>query len=635
MAEAFDLAAERLRVSNALVSGIGALDSEADAGRLLQSFADFLVGATPRFRLAWFFIGDPNDLAIRPQYCAGPQRAYGESLVIGRSRVYARGPVRRTLESGVPVVQRVPDTISGIQRLVPGVADWHRRALSAGVRSVLAMSFPLPNCDDKGLVVVYADREGYFDDLGLEPFVTVSRFVQIGLDRIGLREAEARGRDYLNRLSREDPLTGLLNRSGFEAAAREKQVADACAWVLLQLDIDDFSALNASAGSEVADEVLRETASRLSEFAGPNGLVARSGADDFMVAVPVSDLNVEAVARACQECLAKPAMVVEGRPLDVTAVVGATVVEMDETLEVSGRQRELAVAVSRARQEGGGGLCVYRRDAEVARGAPQGVLAAARAGLEARQFELWFQPQVTLGDKGQAIYGAEGLIRWRRGTQIVPPGEFIDAVERSPLIRDLGRYALAEALECLDGWGGAVAPRVAVNIGVRHLLDAAFTDEIDAAFERYPNVPSSAVTFEITERAALSDVDRVCEVLSRLRSRGLRIALDDFGTGHAALTHLQVLPLDYLKLDRSFVTDLDSNPARFAIAKGLLTTAKGLGLGVVAEGVEHPGEAVTLAELGCGIAQGFYYARPMPRSDFEAWCGEYGARMGREESARR
>ncbi len=111
------------------------------------------------------------------------------------------------------------------------------------------------------------------------------------------------------------------------------------------------------------------------------------------------------------------------------------------------------------------------------------------------------------------------------------------------------------------------------------MLDAAFTDEIDAAFERYPKVPSSAVTLEITERAALSDLDRVCEVLDRLRSRGLRIALDDFGTGHAALTHLQVLPLDYLKLDRSFVTDLDSDPARFAIAKGLLTTAKGLGLG--------------------------------------------------------
>ena len=175
-------------------------------------------------------------------------------------------------------------------------------------------------------------------------------------------------------------------------------------------------------------------------------------------------------------------------------------------------------------------------------------------------------------------------------------------------------------LESLDGWGGAFAPRVAVNIGVRHLLDAAFTDEIDAAFERCPNVPRSAVTLEITERAALSDLDRVCEVLDRLRSRGLRIALDDFGTGHAALTHLQVLPLDYLKLDRSFVTDLDRNPARFAIAKGLLTTAKGLGLGVVAEGVEQPGEAVTLAELGCGIAQGYYFARPMPRSDFEAWC---------------
>ncbi|MBA1149440.1 GGDEF domain-containing protein, partial [Ectothiorhodospiraceae bacterium WFHF3C12] len=309
-----------MRLSDSLVSAMHRLDSDSDADVLLQSFADLVVGATPHFKLAWFYIGDPEADAIRPAYNAGPRSDYGESLVVRRSAAELNGPVRRALGGGEPVNQNVPARLTALQRLLPGAARAQRAAVEAGVRAVLAMPFQLPNRPDWGLTVIYADTEGYFDRVGLEPFRALGRLVQVGLDRIGLRESEQRSRADVERARSQDALTGLYNRTGLDARLREVQSVEPRDWWLVQLDLDDFGALNATGGEVLGDAVLRELARRLLDLAGDAGLVARSGPDEFMLALP-REQPAEALAEACQTRVSEP-MDVSGTHLALSAAVG-------------------------------------------------------------------------------------------------------------------------------------------------------------------------------------------------------------------------------------------------------------------------------------------------------------------------
>ncbi len=609
---------ELKRLSQTLVEAVVRLDSESDADTLLQSFADLLVDASARYKLAWFYIGDPDAEEIRPSYCAGPRRDYGEALVVNKSAVMMRGPVREALGSGEPVIQNIPSSLPPLKRLIPGVARWHRTAIDAGVRAVLALPFQLPNRSDWGLTLVYADREGYFDEVGLEPFRALGRLVQVGLDRIALREAEARSRRDIERVRLEDPLTGIPNRAGFEQALeRAQQTQD---WLLLQVDLDGFGALNAGGGEALGDAVLQAVAQRLQTVAGGGGLVGRSGADEFLLAVTAAETSGLAVAEACQRAIAQP-LRVNGTALALSAAIGAT--RMASNTRFNDHQRELTLAVGRARHAGPGSCWIYDPDRDGDRHVPQGLLAELRLAMTENEFELWYQPQVTLDTPRPQLAGVEALLRWRRrdGT-LVPPGAFIPAAEGAPDIRDIGNWVVNETLRVLSGWGSDAPPRVGVNIGARHLLHPRFIEEVRGLLSRYPAVEPQRLTVEITETAALTNPEDASRMLAALRELGVAVALDDFGTGHASLIHLQSLPLDYIKMDRSFVNGINDNSARHAIAEGLMVTARGLGLGVIAEGIETEAEAQTLQDLGCRLAQGYFYARPLPIGEFRAWVRE-------------
>jgi len=616
---------ERARLSAALMEAMGEFDGDAAMADVLARFADRLAAASPRLRLAWLYLGDPRAAVVRPQYCAGPERRYGESLAVDRSALMMRGPVRQALEQGEAVVQDIPLRLGPVARLLPGVIRWHRAALEAGVYAVLALPFPLLHRSDWGLVTVYADHPQYFARVGLEPFLALARLVQVALDRIALHESVQRSHADLERLRAADAATGLYNRSGLRQRLAALLRTPGEQIGLVQLDLDDFSELNGDLGPGVGDEVLLEVAGRLRRLAdGPE--IARLGADEFAVlfrGIPAA-LPAAQLAERCQSALARP-LRISGRGVSLSAAAGVVTLptgggegDADELL------RHAGMALAGARRLGRGECCVYGSHLENRVSSRHVLYAELRAGLQGGELAPWFQPQLALrGRAAGEVVGVEALVRWqhpRRG--LVSPGGFMPEAEASPLIRDIGLHVLDATLTRL----GESACRTligGVNIGARHLLDAAFLDDVTAALARHPGVAPQRLEIEVTETAAFADAERAREVLACLRELGCRVALDDFGTGQASLTHLQALPVTRLKIDRRFVARLAASPRELAIVAGILVTARGLGIETVAEGVEGAAEQALLTRLGCDVLQGFHLARPMRGELLGAWLAAY------------
>ncbi|UEX78539.1 putative bifunctional diguanylate cyclase/phosphodiesterase [Spiribacter halobius] len=620
-----DADAERARLSAALVEAMGDLDEgEAMAG-ILARFADRLAAASSRLRLAWLYLGDPRAPVIRPQYCAGPEQRYGESLSVDRSALMMRGPVRRALEEGQAVVQDIPPRLGPVARLLPGVTRWHRAAVNAGVFAVLALPFPLLHRSEWGLVTVYADHPAYFARVGLEPFLALARLVQVGLDRIALRESEQRNRADLERLRARDAATGLLNRAGLQERLGALLGEGGERIGLVQLDLDDFSELNADLGPGAGDEVLLEVAGRLRQLA-PDAEVARLGADEFVVlfrnlpaALPAGHL-----AERCQAALARP-LQVAGRGVSLSAAAGVTaVVTGDAAEDALTVLRHAGVALAGARRLGRGEHCLYGPHLESRVSSRHVLYAELRQGLRRGELQPWFQPQLALrGPQAGQVVGFEALLRWQHPRQgQVAPGRFMPEAEASPLIRDIGLQVLDATLTRLAA-PDCAALTAGVNIGARHLLDERFIEDVTAALSRHPGVPPERLEIEVTETAAFADVGLAVRVLQRLRALGCRVALDDFGTGQASLTHLQDLPVTRLKIDRRFVSRLAASPREFAIVAGTLVTARGLGIETVAEGVEAAEEQALLTRLGCDVLQGFLLARPMPGEALGQWLASH------------
>ena len=613
-----DYELEGSRLAAALVTGASDLEDQLDPSALLQSFADLLIRATPHFPLAWFYIGDPRAHRVAPQYCAGPESAYGRSLVIDRSALMMRGPVRRALESGEPVVQSIPRQLPAAALIFPGVRDWHRRALQAGVRSVLALPFALSDSSEWGLTVVYADTSDYFDAVGLKPFDALGRLVRVGLDRVALREAEQRTRADLERARTEDPVTGLPNQAGFEVQWRGVAQSPGLANLLINLDIDDFAALNAGMGHTGGDRVLQAVAERLRSCIGEYDVVGRAGADEFLIGTTAADDSAAAErVEALQAAIARN-LRVDGRDLALSASAGY-VVAYGDTLPTP---HQAAIAQRQARAVGQGSRQAYRAATGTELEAPQDLLGQIRHAIDSDELALFYQPQVDVQQPG-IVVGAEALIRWRRRDgSLVPPGAFIPAVEGSAMIRDIGCWVLWQAARHLHQWGSFGPPVVGVNIGGRHLLHPRFLEDIDAVLSRYPAV-AGRLSIEVTETAAITDQAATHRALVALRSRGLSIALDDFGTGFASFSQLASLPVDQIKIDRQFVDGLDHSPRQLALVESLLTVAAGLDLGVVAEGIETADEGEVLASIGCRVGQGYAYAHPADESSFSAWLNDY------------
>lgn len=408
-----------------------------------------------------------------------------------------------------------------------------------------------------------------------------------------------------------DPLTGLANRQLFEQCLTQaldaaRRMAGPVA--LLFIDMNDFKGVNDSFGHQTGDQVLRETAARLTRATHHQDTVCRINGDEFTVILPFAqEPDAVQVARQITGVLAA-AIDVDDRSIHVTASIGIAVTPDGHT-DAETLQRAADLAMYHAKQQKSG-FAVYHPDMNRRAAERFQLVSFLRQAEQAGELELHYQPQVNLNDG--AMFGVEALLRWRH-TQLgmVKPDVFIPAAEETGLIRPIGAWTLREA--CRQGafWQrrGAAVLRMAVNVSALQFEQEDFVDVV-AGCLRDTGFPPEQLELELTERVVMRNVESSVERMSLLRDLGVQISVDDFGTGYSSLSYLSRLPINALKIDRSFVRGLSLTSPNFPVVQAILGLAASLRLEVIAEGIETAMERQALEELGCRLGQGYLFALP-------------------------
>jgi diguanylate cyclase (GGDEF)-like protein/PAS domain S-box-containing protein len=429
-------------------------------------------------------------------------------------------------------------------------------------------------------------------------------------------------RDKIRHLAYFDPLTGLPNRANLneriQQLGSDAGEAQQRQFGLMLLDLDGFKEVNDALGHAAGDALLADVAARLTaRFAGP-ATVARLGGDEFAVALPgnASKGTLSLHAASILHDLAQPFRI-SGHELRITTSIGIARCPADSAdFEILLKQAD--AAMYHAKRVGRNNFQFYDREMTERIVERMAIAAALRRAREQNELELHYQPIIAL-PSGEWV-GAEALLRWNHPELgLLMPNKFIGIAEETGLIVDIGRWVLFEACRAATEWreGCSTPLRISVNLSSRQFL---VNDLVSAVREALLATRCQAtwLELEITESLLLEDNDHVHSMLRELSALGLSIAIDDFGTGYSALGYLTRFPIDTLKIDRSFMRDMDVDPKRPELMKAIIGIAKALGLRLIAEGVETREQADFLVEKGCLLAQGFLYGHPMPRGEFVA-----------------
>lgn len=409
-------------------------------------------------------------------------------------------------------------------------------------------------------------------------------------------------------LETTEPVTGLYNRKKFTAELAETlRRSPAAPFAVVAFRLRDHSRLAASYDQSRLDALMRLLSDRL--LAATNGIVvARTHADAFSLILPASDVDTVSTRAARITAALSADLPFEGITLSPDIAAGVALYPDDATEPVA-LLNHAAAAATLSRVEG---IVAFHAPAirEEARRRFELEQELRRAVAE-NQFELAYQPIVDLR-AGRAT-GSEALIRWRHPEKgLIAPGLFIPTAERSGLIDDIGRWVIREACAQAGRWqdGEAGSLKVAINLSARQFLDRGLTGLLEAAVSE-SRISPDRIEIELTESAAMVDYEHTRTTFTRLRDAGFSIAIDDFGTGYASMSYLRRLPFNKLKIDREFVSHVDTAPDGQAICGAMIALAQGLGLEVLAEGAERPEEVRWLSSRGCALFQGYYFARPV------------------------
>ncbi|EIK45260.1 EAL domain protein [Cellvibrio sp. BR] len=438
-----------------------------------------------------------------------------------------------------------------------------------------------------------------------------------------------KSRERLDFLAHHDSLTELPNRTLLNdrlemaintAKRRQEKVG------LLFIDLDRFKNINDSLGHAAGDQILRQTALRLKKVIRNDDTVARLGGDEFVVLLPRvhDERDLAEVAIKVREELLKPYLV-EEMPLHLSPSIGIAIYPEDGS-SPSELIKNADAAMYLAKEKGRNNYQFYTPLLNSRTLDRLKLEYDLRQALELGQFELHYQPQMDATN--QQLYGAEALIRWRHPERgLVQPNDFIPLAEEIGLIIPIGNWVIAEAARQVTRWQaeGAISLVVSVNISALQFHQPGFMAEVQTIMDDAGAAPQS-LELELTESMLMSDMDASIEVLQKFRDLGYRIAIDDFGTGFSCLNYLRRLPVNILKIDQSFVRDMQSDEASLAIVSYIIRLAQSLGMDTIAEGVETSHEMTLLVNEGCRLMQGYHFSKPLPPGQFDAWLADWSAR---------
>ena len=450
--------------------------------------------------------------------------------------------------------------------------------------------------------------------------LTVQRRDELGVLAEGLQlmQSAVQSRDQsIRRLAYEDSLTGLMNRTAFAAALAQAMAgAGADSVAVAVINLHRFRRINEHLGYSVGDAVLIKMAARLQAVPSVSSAVARLAADQFAAFTILRDAdNLQAWGTSLLVALSDP-VYVEAQPIDITATVGLAVSSADiATTDELMRCADLAL--ERARREKRA-LALYEQALKPAALDQLSLLGELRHAVERDELRLFFQPKIEL--TGTRVVGAEVLLRWQHPTRgLLQPADFIPFAEQTGFIRRLTRWTLDHAIAQGATWQRAgKALSLAVNISAEDISDSRFDSRVAGLLTRH-QLPPPLLTLELTESGFIEDPQRALEMLNALAALGLSLSIDDFGTGYSSLSHLARMPVHEVKIDRSFVQGLESDPEFAPVVRAAIDMGHGLGLKVIAEGIETEAAAQRLRSMNCDIAQGYLYAKPMPLAAFENW----------------
>jgi diguanylate cyclase (GGDEF)-like protein len=431
------------------------------------------------------------------------------------------------------------------------------------------------------------------------------------------RQAEER----IRRLAHYDELTGLANRVLFthqlnHAIARAQRYGKSLA--VLFIDLDRFKNINDTLGHQVGDAVLKIVAQRLADSLRASDILARMGGDEFVVLVEeFSEPElVHGIAKKILDSVEQPVIVGE-HELAVTASVGISTYPVDAR-DMQTLLKQADIAMYRAKEQGKNTFQFFS--------AQLGAPSAGRLSLEAQlkravqgqtQLILHYQPKVSVRDG--SMTGVEALVRWQSPDQrLIPPNEFIPLAEETGLIGAIGRWVLHSACSQAVAWqcAGSAPLRVAINLSARQLYSPGLLSEVKAALQD-TGLDPNLLELEITETVMMQNVQQAADLLRELKAVGVHLSVDDFGTGYSSLAYLKRLPLNTLKIDRSFITDIPHDADDAAITQAVIAMGHSLRIRVVAEGVEHQSQLDFLRRHGCDEMQGFLFSQPVPADEVQ------------------
>jgi diguanylate cyclase (GGDEF)-like protein/PAS domain S-box-containing protein len=448
------------------------------------------------------------------------------------------------------------------------------------------------------------------------------QFVSVMEDTTERKKAE----DTIHRLAYFDALTQLPNRRMFmERAIQAIGYAGRNHLPLYTcyLDLDGFKNINDSLGHHVGDAILAAAASRIKECISESDFVGRIGGDEFALLLPfATGDSARIMARSIIERFDEP-FYIDGHDIRINTSIGISVFPNDG-MEISALLRKADMAMYRAKELGKRNIVVFTEAIEEGKLERAQLDLALRGALQRRELHVVYQPKVNL-ETGEII-GAEALMRWHHPEKgFISPAVFIPIAEESRIIIPLGRWIIEECCRQISEWASrGMHVKVAVNIAAVQFRSPDLAGDIERALQKH-DVHPSCLELEVTESGLMQEPEDVARILLQLRNIGVTVAIDDFGTGYSSLAYLKTFPVSVLKIDRSFVSDLETDLNGKGIAEAIVSMAAVLGMHVVAEGVETAAQAEILRAMGCGLAQGYFFGRPMSNAAFEeAWAAQPG-----------